>query len=71
MTMTTMTAEALAGLQRHWASAYLITGAAEHWVAQRRDDSQTLVASSPDALRELITEDYEARPVSPYGVAHR
>jgi hypothetical protein len=61
--MTMMTAEALADLQWHWGSAYLITGAAGHWVAQRRDDGRTLTARGPGELRELITEDYEARPV--------
>lgn len=61
--MINMTAEALADLQWHWGSAYLITGAAGHWVAQRRDDGRTLTASGPGELRELITEDYQALPV--------
>jgi hypothetical protein len=43
--------------------AYLITGAAGHWIAQRRDDSRTLTASGPGDLRELMIEDYETRPV--------
>jgi hypothetical protein len=59
----TMTA-ALQGLQFHWGSAYLITGAAGHWIAMRRDNGQTLSASSPDELHTLIIEDYEARPVA-------
>ena len=58
------TRDALADLQWHWGSAYLITGAAGHWVAQRRDDMRTLAASGPDGLRELITEDYAEQPVS-------
>jgi hypothetical protein len=55
---------ALADLQWHWGAAYWITGAARHWIAQRRDNGRTLVASSPDGLRELIIEDYAAQPVS-------
>jgi hypothetical protein len=62
MTMM-MAAEALEDLQWHWGLAYLITGAVGHWVAQRRDDGRTLTASTPGALRDLITEDYETRPV--------
>jgi hypothetical protein len=34
------------------------------WLAQRRDDGQTLTAPGPEELRELITEDYGAQPVS-------
>lgn len=63
MTMT-MTAEALADLQWHWGSAYLITGAAGHWIAQRGDDGRTLIASGPGELRQMIIEDYEDQPVS-------
>jgi hypothetical protein len=59
----TMAAEALEDLQWHWGLAYLITGAAGRWVAQRRDDGRTLTASTPGALRELITDDYVERPV--------
>jgi len=59
-----MTGTDLDDLQWHWAEAYMITGAAGHWLAQRRDNGRTLVASGPEELRELITEDYEARPVS-------
>jgi hypothetical protein len=58
------TRDALEALQWHWGSAYLITGAGEHWIAQRRDDGRTLTASGPEGLREMITEDYEAQPVS-------
>ena len=60
--MTTL--DALADLQFHWSGAYLITGAGGHWLAQRRDDGLTLIASGPEELRELITEDYRVRPVS-------
>ena len=59
-----MTVEALEDLQWHWGSAYLITGAAGHWVAQRRDDGRTLTASRPGELRQMIIEDYEDQPVS-------
>ena len=63
MTMMSTTRDALADLQWNWGSAYLITGMSGHWLAQRRDDGQTLSASGPEELRELITEDYRARPV--------
>ncbi len=58
------TAEALADLQWNWGGAYLITGMNKHWLAQRRDNGRTLKASGPDGLRELMIEDYAARPVS-------
>ncbi len=61
--MMTGTRDALADLQWNWGSAYLITGMAGHWLAQRRDDGRTLSASGPEELRELIIEDYRARPV--------
>jgi hypothetical protein len=60
--MKTMTA--LEDLQWNWGDPYLITGAAGHWLAQRRDNGQTLTASSPEELRELIVENYAARPVA-------
>ncbi len=60
----TATWDALADLQWHWGSAYLITGNGNHWIAQRRDDGRTLVAGQPDVLREMITEDYTADPVA-------
>ena len=34
------------------------------WLAQRRDDRQTLTAGGPEELRTLIIEDYTARPVA-------
>ena len=34
------------------------------WLAQRRDDGQTLTAGGPEELRTLIIEDYTARPVA-------
>ena len=57
-------ADALAELQWNWGEAYLITGAAGHWLAQRKDNGQTLTASGPEQLRTLMIEDYAARPVS-------
>ena len=59
-----MTGLVLHDLQRDWGESYLITGAAEHWIAHRRDDGQMLIASGPEELRELMTEDYSARPVA-------
>ena len=58
-----MTGTDLTELQWHWGGAYLITGMSGHWLAQRRDDGQTLSASGPDGLRELMAEDYPACPV--------
>ena len=65
MTMKTMTA--LEDLQWNWCGVYAITGAAGHWLAQRRDNQRTLTADSPDELRELIIEDYAAEPVAREG----
>jgi hypothetical protein len=62
--MMTGTRDALEDLQWHWGSAYLITGAAGHWIAQRRDDKRTLTARGPAELRERMIEDYAERPVS-------
>jgi hypothetical protein len=56
-------ADALRDLQWHWAEAYLITGAAGHWIAHRRDNGRMLAASSPDDLRALIIEDYAVQQV--------
>lgn len=58
------TRDALADLQWNWGGAYLITGMSGHWLAQRRDDGRILAASGPEALRELMIQDYRARPVS-------
>ena len=58
-----MTGTDLTDLQYHWGGAYLITGMSGHRLAQRRDDGQTLSASGPDGLRELMAEDHAARPV--------
>lgn len=57
--------EPLAELRHHWGSAYLI----EHpepdvWLAQRKDNRETLRAELPGELLGLIRDDYAARPVS-------
>jgi len=62
-------ATALEVLQWNWESAYKITGAAGHWLAQRRDNRRTLTASSPDELREMCIEDYAAEPVARDGAS--
>lgn len=54
---------ALRELQRNWGKAYLITGAAGHWIAHRRDNGQMLAARSPDSLREMIIEDHALQQV--------
>ena len=63
-------ADALRDLQWHWTEAYLITGAAGHWIAHRRDNGRMLAASSPGELRELIIEDYAGQQV-PRGTERR
>jgi hypothetical protein len=63
MTMNETPREALGRLQHDWGSAYGIAGAAGTWVARRRDNGRLLNADSPDRLRELIREDYEAERV--------
>ena len=52
-------------LRWHWGGAYLISFfEPDNWVAQRRDNRQTLRADSPADLREKIVADYTAHPVS-------
>ena len=53
----------LKDLRRNWGSAYEITGPPV-WRAVRRDDQLTLIATGPGKLRDLITANYAARPVS-------
>jgi hypothetical protein len=53
-----MTMTSLDALQWNWGQVYAITGAAGHWLAQRRDNGHTLTACGPDELREMIVEDY-------------
>jgi len=52
-------------LRWHWGSAYLISFfEPDNWVAQRRDNRETLRADNPVDLREKIVADYTAHPVS-------
>jgi hypothetical protein len=52
-------------LRWHWGDAYLIHFfGPDKWVAQRRDSHETMSADNPVDLREKITVDYNARPVS-------
>jgi hypothetical protein len=59
--------DSYAMLCQDWGSAYRITrtpGAAHPYHAERRDDrAVVLTAAAPDALRDLIRDDYLARPV--------
>ena len=55
--------DALANLNYHWGDAYAVVGAADCWMARRRDNGRLLNASSPDRLRELMIADYQAQPV--------
>lgn len=49
----------------HWGEAYVIAHMGpDMWLAQRRDNRKMLRAGEPEELRGLITEDYEAQPVS-------
>ena len=57
-------AHALRDLQWNWGEAYLITGAAGHWIAHRRDNGQMLAARNPDELREMIIENYTGQRIS-------
>jgi hypothetical protein len=55
----------LAELQHHWGSAYIVAHpGADTWIAERRDDHQTLRAESAVELLEKIRANYAAHPVS-------
>ena len=55
----------LDALRWHWGGAYLISFfEPDAWVAQRRDNRETLRADNPEDLRDLIVADYNANPVS-------
>jgi len=58
--------EQLDDLRWHYGEAYLIhyLSGPGRWVAQRRDSHATMGAEGPDELRDLITADYAAHPVS-------
>jgi hypothetical protein len=47
----------------NWGEAYVISYADGLWLAQRRDNRETLRADDPEALRDAIIKDYAARPV--------
>ena len=52
-------------LRWHWGDAYLISfSGPDVWLAQRRDNRETLRADNPADLREKIVADYAAHPVS-------
>jgi hypothetical protein len=54
----------LEDLQWHSGKTCLNTGAAGHWIAQRRRNGRTMVGGGPDGLRGLIIEDYRTEPVA-------
>ncbi len=54
----------LESLHWDWGSAYVILVRwPDIWVAQRRDNRQTVTASGPEKLRKAIREDYQRSPV--------
>ncbi len=54
----------LEALRWHWGSAYIVSNPEIGvWVAQRRDDRETLRADTPMGLRDKIIENYCARGV--------
>lgn len=54
---------ALNDLVFHWGAAYEISEGLGVWRAVRLDNGVTLVAGSPEGLRDCIRTDYDARPV--------
>lgn len=55
----------LKDLRHHWGSAYVIGHPApDIWIAQRRDNRETLHADDPELLRDKIRADSADRPVS-------
>jgi hypothetical protein len=55
----------LAELRYHWGGTYTISfSEPDVWIAQRKDNRQTLRADSPKILLDLIRNDYAAHPVS-------
>lgn len=56
--------ELLDHLRFHWGEAYLISFfEPDQWIAQRRDNLETLTAKTPYGLREAIVADYTEHPV--------
>lgn len=64
----TTTRDALTDLQAQWGTLYLITGAAEHWIAHRRDNGHLIVGASPAELGTLLADDQTECPVRPVRV---
>jgi len=55
----------LDALRWHWGDAYVINCLGlGNWTAERRDNHETLHATTPVDLRDRIMADYTARPVS-------
>jgi hypothetical protein len=55
----------LGSLRWHWGSAYIICHPEpDIWIAERRDNHETLRATTPLGLRDEIIADYFSRPVS-------
>jgi hypothetical protein len=56
--------EAQAILQYHWGSAYVIAWTGDgKWVAQRRDNRESVTADTPEELIRRIRRNYDANPV--------
>jgi hypothetical protein len=56
--------EPLSALRWHWGSAYIICHPEpDVWIAERRDNHETLRATTPLGLRDEIITDYFSRPV--------
>jgi hypothetical protein len=74
MRVTMQAQQALDELSWHWGAAYDMAVTRAGWVAKRLDNGRPLTARDPDGLRELITADYNAEPVSrdhrPHGTRH-
>ena len=60
----------LDALRWHWGGAYLISFfEPDVWVAQRRDNRETLRADNPEDLRDLIAEQLGIRTIAVYSDA--
>jgi len=57
----------LADLRWHWGSAYEIICAGGIFGALRRDGLGSVTALTADELRQLMRQDYSARPVARTG----
>lgn len=57
--------KALEALWWHWGEAYIIVHPEpDFWLAERRDNHETVRAESPEGLRDAILADYLRYPVS-------